>query len=68
MGTLGLPAVRVAMVKPFFCVVLNDGEKLSVEAEWPDGTIEQVDTFKGHFDAVNWVTSQSQTWLSERET
>jgi hypothetical protein len=27
---------------PIFCVVLKDGEHWQVEAEWPDGTIEQV--------------------------
>jgi hypothetical protein len=27
---------------PIFCVVLKDGEHWQVEAEWPDGTIEEV--------------------------
>ena len=60
------PELRVAMVKPVFCVVLTDGPQWSVEAEWPDGTIEQIDTFKGHFDAVKWVSTRSETWLRER--
>jgi hypothetical protein len=54
-------------VKPVFCVVLRDGEKWSVEAEWPDGTIEHVDTFDGHSDAVNWISTRSETWLEERQ-
>ena len=35
------------MLKPIFCVVLSDGDNWSVKAEWPDGTIEPVDTFEG---------------------
>jgi len=58
--------LRIAVAKPVFCVVLTDGPRWSVEAEWPDGTIEQIDTFKGHFDAVKWVSTQSETWLRER--
>ena len=52
--------------KPFFCVVLGDGERWSVEAEWSDGTIEQIDTFRRHFEAVNWVNNRSEAWLQER--
>ena len=31
---------------PIFCVVLKDGEHSQVEAEWPDGTIEQATNSK----------------------
>ncbi len=46
--------------KPVFCVILRDGQQWAVEAEWPDGTIEQVDTFKAHFEALNWVNDLSE--------
>ena len=52
--------------KPIFCVILRDGEEWAVEAEWPDGTIEQIDTFKAHFEALNWVNNRSKAWLQER--
>jgi len=52
--------------KPIFSVVLNDGNQWSVEAEWPDGTIERIDTFKAHNEAVNWLSRQSQAWLEGR--
>ena len=52
--------------KPIFCVILRDGEEWAVEAEWPDGTIEQIDTFKAHFEALNWVNYRSEAWLQER--
>ena len=42
------------------------GEELVVEAEWPDGTIEQIDTFKTRFEALNWVNNRSKAWLQER--
>jgi hypothetical protein len=45
---------------------LNDGDNWSIDAEWPDGTIERVDTFKAHFEAVNWLSSESHTWLAGR--
>ena len=37
-----------------------------VEAEWPDGTIEQISMFKHHFEATEWVSVQSEQWLRER--
>jgi len=58
----GLKIVR----KPIFCVVLSDGDQWSLEAEWPDGTIEQVGTFKAHLEAVDWLDRQSQAWLAGR--
>ena len=51
---------------PIFCVVLKDGEHWQVEAEWPDGTIEQVYKFKAGFEALNWVKSESAAWVAER--
>jgi hypothetical protein len=35
--------------------------------EWPDGTIEQINTFKAHFEALNWVNNLSEAWLQERK-
>ena len=46
---------------PIFCVVLKDGEYWQVEAEWPDGTIEEVHRFNSGLDALNWVKTQSAT-------
>jgi len=41
----------MAARKPIFCVVLSGSEQWLIEAEWPDGTIEQIDAFKAYFDA-----------------
>ena len=54
------------MVKPIFCVVRRDRDKWSVEAEWPDGTIENVDAFNHQFEAADWIASQSEDCLKER--
>ena len=54
--------------KPIFCVVLSDGDRWSVEAEWPDGTIEHVDSFKVHAEARRWVSTLSMAWLEARFT
>jgi hypothetical protein len=60
------------LIKPIFSLVLSDGQRWSVEAgwsveaEWPDGTIEQVNTFKGYFEAASWLQTQSEPWLRER--
>ncbi len=51
---------------PIFCVVLGDREGWLVEAEWPDGTIEQIDAFKAYLDAINWISTQSKVWLQKR--
>ena len=51
---------------PIFCVVLKDGEHWQVEAEWPDGTIEQVHEFKAGLEALYWVKTQSAAWVAER--
>jgi hypothetical protein len=52
--------------KPFFNVVLRDGDAWFVEAEWPDGSIEHVLAFKAHSDAAQWLNTHSESWLQER--
>ena len=37
-----------------------------VEAEWPDGTIEPIDKFKAHYEALHWVRTHSAAWIEER--
>ena len=52
--------------KPLFYVVLRDGDPRLIEAEWPDGSIEHVEAFEAHSEAVNWVKTHWETWLQER--
>jgi hypothetical protein len=52
--------------KPIFCAVLCDGQQWTVDAEWQDGTIEQIDVFKSYLEAIGWISNQSATWFRER--
>jgi hypothetical protein len=53
--------------KPILFVVKADGN-WTIQAEWPDGTVEEIKTFKRELQALDWLTWQSQTWLAWRET
>jgi hypothetical protein len=58
--------ISMMLRKPFFCVILRDGELWQVEAEWPDGTIELIDKFKAHFEALHWIKNRSAAWIEGR--
>ncbi len=58
--------VRI-MSKPIFFVVRDAGD-WAVEAEWPDGTIERVKTFKAELAALDWLSWQSHAWLELHRT
>jgi hypothetical protein len=56
----------IAPLLPLFFVVLKDGQYWQVEAEWPDGTIEQVREFRSGTDALKWVKTETNSWLADR--
>jgi hypothetical protein len=37
-----------------------------VEAEWADGTIDEIGQFQSISEAWDWMARQSQAWLEER--
>jgi hypothetical protein len=49
--------------KPIFHVILSDRDEWAVEVEWPDRTLERINTHKDYSSAANWVASQSEAWL-----
>ena len=49
--------------KPIFHVMLRDRDEWAVEVEWPDGTLERINTHKDYSSAANWVATQSEAWL-----
>jgi hypothetical protein len=51
---------------PLLNVVLRDHDEWRIEAEWPDGSIEHVRTFKAYLDATRWLKAHSEAWLQER--
>jgi hypothetical protein len=52
--------------QPFFSVMLYGSGKWVIQAEWPDGSIESVDTFSEHFEALNWITNEAAAWTEQR--
>jgi hypothetical protein len=56
-----------AVAKPLFHVSLGDREEWVIEAEWPDGTLERVTTFKNHSAAARWIATVSEAWLHSPE-
>jgi hypothetical protein len=52
-----------AVAKPLFHVSLGDRDEWVIEAEWPDGTLERVTTFRNHSAAVHWIATTSEAWL-----
>ena len=45
-----------------------EASEWSVEAEWPDGTIESIGSFQSHSEARDWIASKSEGWLEQRGT
>jgi hypothetical protein len=39
----------------------------AVEAEWPDGAIEQIGRFSSEQQAQDWIATDAAAWLGERE-
>jgi hypothetical protein len=55
-----------AAANPLFHVSLGDRDEWVVEVEWPDGTVEQISTFKNHSAAAHWMATASASWLGAR--
>ena len=53
---------------PFFCVVSRGSSERTIEAEWPDGTAEIVETFADCFEALRWSVTQCAGWIDQRLT
>ena len=52
--------------KPILHLILGDGDQWAVEAEWPDGTLERINTFNDRSSATDWIRTQSEAWLEVR--
>ena len=37
-----------------------------VEAEWEDGTVEEIGRFKSIAEAWDWIARESRAWLEQR--
>jgi hypothetical protein len=45
---------------------LADKSHWYVEAEWDDGTIEEIGEFKSIAEAWDWIARESRAWLEAR--
>jgi hypothetical protein len=52
--------------RPTFSVVLQDGDQWTVEAEWPDGTIEQAAAVESEAAGFFWLRELSEAWIKNR--
>lgn len=58
--------MAVEASKPLFAVVLGSGENWTVEAEWPDGTIEQAAVVDSASAAWTWIHGSAESWITGR--
>jgi hypothetical protein len=52
--------------EPFFCVVSRGNSNWTIEAKWPDDSIEIVESFADYFEALRWLSTQSAAWINQR--
>jgi hypothetical protein len=56
----------MSAAEPFFCVVMHHERKWTIEATWPDKSVELIGTFADYFDALRWVGQEASTWVEKR--
>jgi hypothetical protein len=45
----------MSAAEPFFCVVMHHERKWTIEATWPDESVEVAETFADYFEALGWL-------------
>jgi hypothetical protein len=50
---------------PFFCVVMHHERRWTIEATWPDKSVEAVETFTDYFEALKWLNSKASAWIAQ---
>ena len=52
------------VAESFFCVVSRGNGNWTIEAKWPDNSIEIVQSFSDYFEALRWLSTQSTAEVS----
>jgi hypothetical protein len=60
-----LPECRRPIFKPREIKIAGKSQWYA-EAEWADGTIDEIGQFKSISEAWNWMARHSRAWLEER--
>jgi len=47
---------------------LKDGSAWYIELTWPDGRIENIDSFQSEAEIKDWISCKSGAWLKARTT
>jgi hypothetical protein len=56
----------MSAAEPFFCVVMHHERKWTIEATWPDESVEVAETFADYFEALGWLGLEASTWVEKR--
>jgi hypothetical protein len=56
----------MSTAEPFFCVVMHHERKWTMEATWPDESVEVAETFADYFEALRWLSLEASTWVEKR--
>jgi hypothetical protein len=58
--------LSVSSAEPFFCVVMRHERKWTIEATWPDESVEVAETFADYFEALGWLGLEASAWVEKR--
>jgi hypothetical protein len=56
----------MSAAEPFFCVVMHHERRWTIEATWPDESVEVAETFTDYFEALGWLGLEAPTWVEKR--
>jgi hypothetical protein len=56
----------MSAAEPFFCVVMHHERKWTIEATWPDKSVELAETSADYFEAMEWLNSEASVWVEKR--
>ena len=52
--------------EPFFCILMHHERKWTIDATWPDKSVEHVETFTDYFEAMKWLNSEASAWVAKQ--
>ena len=46
--------------------VLKDGSAWYIQVAWPNGSLENIDSFQSESEVADWISRKSDAWLKTR--
>jgi hypothetical protein len=56
----------MSAAEPFFCVVMHHERRWTIEATWPDESVEVAETFADYFESLGWLGPEASAWVEKR--